>query len=271
MNQSVLDRTHCRLLRLVLESVTPLSIGTGRGNGVFDNLLVRDPNGLPGIPGTSLAGVLRHRLAKANSAWAEDLFGSGKKDGEAASRLHVSWGHLHDSKDKPVQGLLVDQAGHERLNDPLLLEAAGETPLRRDRVRLDHRGAAAPSGQFDRVALHMGYRFTVELVCWSEAETDDAWDGLTGLLTSDLRLGGAVRSGFGALKIVRGHFRQFDLENESDFRAFRDLAPDLANIKGWEVAVFTRNTPDWVTLELKTGRRLSLRWRHPATTPAGNQ
>jgi len=57
MSQSVLERCHCRLLRLVLESVTPLSIGTGRGNGVFDNLLVRDPNGLPGIPGTSLAGV----------------------------------------------------------------------------------------------------------------------------------------------------------------------------------------------------------------------
>jgi len=231
MSQSILERCHCRLLRLVLESVTPLSIGTGRGNGVFDNLLVRDPNGLPGIPGTSLAGVLRHRLTKLDEAWADDLFGSGRAANEAASRVHVSWGHIHDSQDKPVEGLL--EAGQPRLQDSLLREAAGETPLRRDRVRLDHRGTAASGGQFDRVALHAGYRFSVELTCWSEAGTDEAWDGLTRLLKSDLRLGGAVRSGFGAMKIVRGHDRHFNLKDKADFRAFRDLNPDLDTTPGW--------------------------------------
>jgi CRISPR/Cas system CMR subunit Cmr4 (Cas7 group RAMP superfamily) len=49
---------------LVLETVSPLSIATGRDDDLFDNLLVCDANNLPAIPGTSFAGVLRHLYYK---------------------------------------------------------------------------------------------------------------------------------------------------------------------------------------------------------------
>jgi len=235
MSPKIYQNPCCQILRLVLEATTPLAIGAGRGNGVFDSLLVRDGNGLPGLPGTSLAGVLRHRIYRElGRDVAEDLFGSAHDQREAASRVHVSWGCLHDQEDQPVEGLILEP-DDPRQNDPLLTEARLETPIRRDHVRLDHRGAAVDTGQFDRTALHAGYRFTVELTCWYKERRDLQWAALEELLRwPGLRLGGASRSGFGALKLVCAHKRGFDLRDADDLEAFAAVSADLGEVTGWQ-------------------------------------
>ena len=46
--------------RLVIETQTPMAINSGLREVGFDSQLARDANGLPYIPGTSIAGVWRN-------------------------------------------------------------------------------------------------------------------------------------------------------------------------------------------------------------------
>ena len=238
MTDYVYKRHHCHMVRMVLEAATPLAIGSGQGDGVYDQLLVRDPNGYPGIPGTAMAGVLRHLFLKQfGEKEADDLFGRGEDrlKSPASSRLHVSWGFIHNRNDQPMDGLQINhQQRKAAATDALLGTALETTPLRRDHVRLNHRGAALDSGQFDRAALHAGYRFSVELTCWSQVPRDPQMDRLKTLFGNPLlRLGGGVRSGFGAMKVVRAYERSWDLTEPDQFKSYSKVLPDLGDCDGW--------------------------------------
>ena len=54
--------THRFLARLVIEAKTPLAIGSGEKDIISDALVATDVNGLPYIPGTAIAGVVRSLL-----------------------------------------------------------------------------------------------------------------------------------------------------------------------------------------------------------------
>ncbi len=238
MNRIELPVLH--LARLVLEARTALSVTTGTTEGTFDTQLVRDANGLPALPATALAGVLRHLWIDAHGeASANALFGFQEKNQGAASRLTVSWGALLDSQGQPAEGLLLGDE-RKRLEDDndgdalfkTVLQQA-DAPVVRDRVRLTHRGAAADQGKFDRSVLPAGHRFALELRLWSQTKDDADWRRLLGLLAHPLfRLGGATRAGLGAMELVVCHARSFDLKDPEDIRAFRNLSRGLADIDG---------------------------------------
>ena len=223
------------LARLVLETATPLSIGTGHPDGVFDTALVRDANGLPAIPGTSLAGVLRHLWTDLHGeAEAEELFGFQKGEAGASSRVRISWGALLDSRGRPAEGLLMGEEG-KRLDDELYAAVIdqADNPVLRDRVRLTHRGAAAHEGKFDRSVLPAGHRFAVEVRLWSADEDDPRWDKLLALFAHPLlRLGGGTRAGLGAMRLVSCHRRSFQLAGGRDAQALTQLGPGLADTDG---------------------------------------
>jgi len=240
---SRLDRSVLHIARFVLEAKTALSIGSGGADGVYDHPIVRDANGLPSIPGTSLAGVLRHLWVsdhnyKADSA--NSLFGYQQDDQGEASRLEVAACALHDSEGQPVEGLLLNAVDQDRLKTDFLLSAAVKTredPLFRDRVCLSHRGVAVKTGKFDRGLLAAGHRFSGELRLWSETRDDSDWQALLSLLADPrLRLGGATRAGMGAMKLGTLHTGSFDLRKHerdpSDIAAFQQLAPGLGTTAG---------------------------------------
>ena len=55
--------------------VSPLAISTGQSDGVIDSMIMRNGNGQPMIPGTSIAGVLRHIIrANYNTKIADLIF-----------------------------------------------------------------------------------------------------------------------------------------------------------------------------------------------------
>ena len=56
--------THRYLARVIIEATTPLAIGSGEKNMITDQIILSDVNGLPYIPGTSLAGIIRHALGE---------------------------------------------------------------------------------------------------------------------------------------------------------------------------------------------------------------
>ena len=51
------------MARIVIEAKTPLNIGSGNKGIKSDSLVLRDINGLPFIPGTTIAGLLRHSIS----------------------------------------------------------------------------------------------------------------------------------------------------------------------------------------------------------------
>lgn len=232
-----IDNSIIHIARFTLEARTALSIGTGGPDGVYDHPIVRDANGLPAIPGTSFAGVLRHLwLAGPDRAMVDDLFGFQHRDRGESSRLEVAACCLQDSNGRPAEGLLIDAEGARRLREDLLLKTACATqddPLFRDRVRLTHRGVADHRGKFDRGLLAAGHRFSGELRLWSTSRDDPVWDKLLGLLDDPrLRLGGATRAGLGAMRLVEVHCASLDLRQADDIATFRRLGTRLGDHAG---------------------------------------
>lgn len=257
--------SHFHIARINLETVTPLSIAAGDTQGVFDVTLVRDANGLPALPGSSIAGVLRHLFRDINAGNADqgteavrNLFGDQVGDSGDPSRLHVSWGAILDSTGQPVEGLLLGKKGRRRLADPLLSTLLDSTRTTRDRVRIDHRGTAAHRGKFDRSVVPAGIRFRAELMHWSEQADDPRWQQVLDLLAHPaFRLGGGTRAGLGRLKVAEIHSASFDLKKDKERKAFATLPQGLGETQGLMQAAVTGDAehPRYLTARLTLNPR----------------
>lgn len=195
--------------RITLEAELPLLLASGEDPEWYDAAFVRDANGLPAIPGTSLAGALRAAVRRqSGEAQADELFGYQKQKEGRGSRLSISWAHVHDQSDRPVDGLRHEGLG----DDPVLRQALAGVP--RDHVRLGEHGTADAqgSGLYRELAVARGHRFTFEMMLEGSEDDRDAWTRLRDLiLKGDLRLGGKTRRGFGRFACVRWRQGVFDL------------------------------------------------------------
>ncbi|HIJ96601.1 MAG TPA: hypothetical protein HPP94_12855 [Desulfuromonadales bacterium] len=207
---------HVRYLaRVAIEFTTPFIIGGG-SDFIADDCFVADANGLPLLPGSSLAGVLRHEFEKRYSGTVDSLFGWQIKADGAGSRLSVSCGCIHGSSDVPVEGRLPFA---QLRSDAVLRHSMNSMP--RDHVRITDRGTAADTGKFDEKVVAAGNRFTFELMLEGTAEDETAWENLLNILAlPEFRIGGKSRRGFGAFKIISVTTNRFDLRNTEDFKKF---------------------------------------------------
>lgn len=217
--------THIAIARVTIEFETPFHIGSGDEGDISDAAVVCDVNGLPTLPGTSLAGVLRSAFSERFGQENENkLFGYQKDKEGKGSKLTISWGCIHDSHDIPVEGL-VDSV---RLNDVVLINAL--SPTLRDHVKINHLGVSSSEerGKFDEMAVCKGHRFTFE--CMLQGRKDDLklWDDFIELLSDkSIRIGGKTRRGFGAFKIVKLLSKVFSLNKYDDFKAFSSYSSRL--------------------------------------------
>ena len=225
--------------RAVIEFTTPFHVGTGREGEVADAAVVADANGLPAIPGSSIAGALRDAVGRQLPPAGEDqslnvnrprenrrvseLFGyQGRRpvDSDApapgqGSKLSVSWACIHDSKGNPVEGIVEPQ----RFNDAVLKNALA--PTVRDHVRLGYRGATEDRAKFDELAVCTGHRFTFELELAGDGADAPIWNELLAILRGGvLRLGGRSRRGFGAFTVKSLLAREFDLNKPEHLKQF---------------------------------------------------
>lgn len=253
---------HLYLARFILTAQSPWSLSSGTPDGVFDSALVRDANGLPAIPGSSLAGVLRHLYQDSHGQTATDaLFGfqqrgSGHDDNGAGSRVQVAWGCILDSHGQPVEGLAVAERPQQLQNDALIaaLLTQAQAPISRDRVRIGARGAAADTGKFDRSILPAGHRFACEISLYADEPAPQQWQHLLELLNDPrLRLGAATRSGLGATRLAGLWQRHYDLSDASDANAFRNLGPGIGDHHGLHrAAPSSAALPEgWLRFELE--------------------
>ncbi len=238
------------LARLTLEAKTAHGIQSGRGDSLHDVLLLRDANGLPAIPGTSLAGVLRHAYSRAHGEAAADLlFGTISGDGRP-SPLSVDWGIVHDSHDRPREGLLDPAA----LADPLLAYLQQDKPIVRQRVRLNHRGAASATGKFDVTLLPAGVRYThwLSYSCDEGSDSAKRWEQLLDLIRGgSLQLGHGGRSGNGHFRVIELHAAEWNLRTPEGRLGFSQRPRHRQDRNGLSAVECGRNAGDALHVDLK--------------------
>lgn len=215
----IVERSHYCLARLSLEALSEHGVHSGQGDATHDVLLVRDGNDLPALPGSSLAGVLRHAYAERHGkAAADSLFGQAGASPQP-SWLSVSWALVHDRNNQPCEGLQPGQ-GNE---DQLLALLLNPKPLVRQRVRLEHSGAAAEHGKFDLTRIPAGVRYTGWLAYWCDGseKSRQHWQQLIELLrTQALRIGHGTRSGSGHFAVHALAQASWDLRTAAGREAY---------------------------------------------------
>ena len=217
---------YCHLARIVLQTTSPLSIGTGFGDGLQDALVVLDANGLPAIPGTSIAGVLRHLycdIARDKNK-TNTLFGFREDKDGMDSRVEASWGHIHDSSNTPLDGLQTASID----GDPILKPLVNQPLPLRDGIRIDNFGVTVDHSKFDCSYVPIGHRFTFDLTFWDEHHSDE-WNTLLSLFYSPFFcLGSRTRAGFGAFNVESIRTAEFDLKKHEDLERYSTISPTLS-------------------------------------------
>jgi len=217
------------IARITIEFLTPFHSGSGTEGDVADAAVVLDVNGLPAIPGTTLAGILRHAFEQPSTmATAKALFGFQErghvhKSNGQGSRLSFSWASIHDATNTPVYGY------HPSLPSDDMVLARAQSPTLRDHVRITHRGVAAQHGKFDELCIAAGNRFTFEMELVGSNDDNETWNQLLHLWHHPaLRIGAKTRRGFGAFKVVQILSASFDLTTKEGFSQYTTLPRSLA-------------------------------------------
>lgn len=251
--------------RITLEATTPLSISSGLKDIKTESLVVKDINGLPYIPGTSIAGVLRHSLS---NNLANDLFGfQSQNDGEG-SKVIISEARLLNADGSVLDGIIdID------FNDPFLSHYKN-LPVRQH-VNISEYGTSTDSGKFDEQIVYKGSRFCfeVELVQGNNSTFNTL---LAQLLAPDFRLGSGTRSGFGEMKVIteKSFFTELNLDNEEDLDLYLDKSSSLADLyfwdkckqlplpsptsyRGWTIYILTIQPEDFILFSSGFGNNIS--------------
>lgn len=185
--------------RLRLTLASPLAIGSGAGDSTDKDVIV-DKSGMPFIPGTSLAGVLRSGVAEEDRKL---LFGD----------VRINTG--------TDDGAFRDDAVESRLKvyDALPDESAGNPSLygsyyitQRDCVALKDK-VSVEGAKFDFEAVETGAAFVGYLEMTADSDAERKIEGaLARFQTGELRLGGKTSRGYGRVSLT-AQKKTFDLSS----------------------------------------------------------
>jgi len=223
------------LARICIEAQTSFGIGSGQDNILTDSLVVKDVNGLPYIPGTSLAGVFRHSFDEQPelSYWG----GADRKDSSdmRGSRMIFTSAQLIDGQGKVIDG----SHGQHIFEDPFLAQFM-HLPVRQH-VKMNEKGVALQGAKFDEQVVFKGTRFCfeVEMLSTQESSEEDKkiFIGLLERINSVmLRLGRGIYRGLGEFKVVsrQSRYAGLDLKNPTQLALYLEKSVDLADLSFWE-------------------------------------
>lgn len=236
------------LSRLIIELKTPLSVGSGEKDVLTDSAVAKDANGLPYIPGTAIAGILRHAVElKKGKDNVKTFFGyQDYKDGQG-SEIIFSSAQIVDENGMVVEGLQTSKSKYLKQFDNL--------PVRQH-VRIGEKGVAEKHGKFDEEVVYKGTRFCFEIEMLSKnGENTALFDDILSEISSEIiRIGGGTRKGFGEFSVVDCRSKSLNLTLVDDLNDYINKTSSL-NDSFWEsVADNIPNAAvndDWITYELK--------------------
>lgn len=253
--------THRYLARFIIEAETPLAIGSGERDVMTDRLVATDFNGLPCIPGTALAGVLRNAFsATVDKETLINLFGYAEQDVKEENR-----GKKEQEKDKGKGSRLIlssaQMVGHDGkvIDGWLTEELKGEfythfqnLPIRQH-VRISHKGAAEQHGKFDEQVVYKGTRFCFEMELVGSIDDEKDWNLLLYEFNNPaFRIGGGTRKGFGAIKVKDVKGKTLNLKIENDLNSYLGKTSEL-NDSFWNSIEGKKPDDaktDWIKYEL---------------------
>ena len=220
------NNRYVHLARVVVEADTPIAIGTGREDIVTDAPVVRDVNGLPYIPATSLTGVIRHALGIGK----EDknvVFGYHDENGGQGSRLILTDAVMIGKEGKAMDGIcnIPNDEFYSHYNEKNV----------RQHVRITDKGVADTEGygKFDNEVVYKGTRFVFEMELLSDdPEVEDFENSLKQLYDETFRIGSGTRCGYGKLKVVWCERVTLDLMDAEDLKAYLKKSSCLSS--SWE-------------------------------------
>lgn len=240
---------HRFLARFVIEAKTPLAVGSGEKDITTDALVATDVNGLPYIPGTAIAGVVRSMIGEES---AKTFFGyqvpNKKKDGKG-SEIIFTEAKILNSKGEVVDGLNIDAID----KDPLLKEYK-ELPIRQH-ARISEKGVTEKGGKFDEQVVFAGTRFCFELEMVSDGNNYSDFESvLSQINNKTFRIGSGTRCGFGEIEVVEMQRAKMDLSKPEDLELYLDKSSNLSeDWNGWQrdenIEKETLST-DWVEYKL---------------------
>lgn len=240
---------HRFLARFVIEAKTPLAVGSGEKDITTDALVATDVNGLPYIPGTAIAGVVRSMIGEES---AKTFFGyqvpNKKKDGKG-SEIIFTEAKILNSKGEVVDGLNIYAID----KDPLLKEYK-ELPIRQH-ARISEKGVTVKGGKFDEQVVFAGTRFCFELEMVSDGNNYSDFESvLSQINNKTFRIGSGTRCGFGEVEVVEMQRAKLDLSKPNELELYLDKSSNLSeDWNGWQrdenIEKETLST-DWVEYKL---------------------
>ena len=213
------------MARFIVETETPLALGSGEKDIISDALVATDVNGLPYLPGSSIAGVMRH----AYSGKADEIFGFQKDNGGHGSLVIFSEGKIIGADGNVIDGILLEK---EKKSD--FIKRYKKLPVRQH-VRINDKGTAVKAGKFDEQVVYAGTRFCFEMEILAEDEKKkDTFEQLIGIAKSEsFRLGGGTRSGFGKMKVINVMTKELNLTVADELKAYLDKPSELTCDNLW--------------------------------------
>lgn len=236
------------LARIVLEATTPLALGSGEKNAMTDAAVAKDIYGLPFIPGTSIAGVLRHILGDGK---AKSFFGFQEKNGGKGSEIMFT-----EARMVGENGEIIDGMTRFNANDSEFYSQYLSLPIRQH-VRIGASGSTENHGKFDEEVVFKGTRFVFEIEQVGEMDDDGAnFNEVLALIHSaNFMLGSGTRCGFGQMRVVEMKTAVLDLRNEAELNAYLEKSSSLNAStlwSGWKSYTPENSASDgWTEYELE--------------------
>lgn len=222
------------IARIVLQAESPLSVGSGESNIQTDAPVIRDFNGLPFIPGTSLAGILRHAADGLSEDEVNSIFGFQSKDSSntgLGSRLLCTSARMIGKDGKTV----LDGLQSIDYTDSFY-KAFQNLPIRQH-VRINDKGTAEDGGKFDEEVVYKGTRFCFEIELIGENREDVTFfheQLLPRMQHVSFRIGSGTRNGHGEVSIHSYQERTLNLKNDEDLQAYLNKSSSLSGKFEWE-------------------------------------
>ena len=218
------------ILRGKLLLKTPLLIGSGDKSDYVDIVTLKDPDGIPYIPATSLTGVLRH------------YFTENVASPEAKEDYRLFWGCSLSNTDSVQSALFIRDLTTQ--DEPKIIV--------RDGVRINSLGIVDEGMKYDFEVIEPGIGFDLYLEVTLRKHFDKiVFKNIFAYLVQVLRSGGLAvgamtTKGLGSIELAKGYdCREFDFTRKLDVIAW--LASDFTVGQQLEVPkewVFPPNNQD---------------------------
>ncbi len=251
--------------KLDIESESPLSVGSG-ANTNTDNDIIVDSTGVPFIPASSIAGVLRHYLSKkTDRVTVNKLFGYIPDSREAYNRQKSG-----DEEYRKRQSLI-------RVYDALYVGKDSFFITNRECISLENK-VAKNKAKFNLEALEAGAEFISYIELSDKSYSDVIENAFSAIDSGVIRFGSKTTRGYGRVKIKvkkktitdSSEWLDFDMYDDKCWSSASEIQLDdiskntirlkLKSVGGLSIRVYStepcisgKNMPDFSTISLKNG------------------